>query len=271
MKQHLGIIASCLPHSEAENIAKIKEAGFDTVFLSSFEKKTVCEIKNECEKHGITAETIHAPFYTIEDGRWISTNEFWMDGCDYFHLFRQILETIDSAAEAGIPVVVSHVSGGWVAPPLSDIGFYHFDRLVEYAWQKGVKIAFENIRNVGNVAALMERYERIPAVGYCFDCGHEHCYTETAHFLDFFHDRLLCTHIHDNFGRSKEDPMKDTDIHLLPFDGNIDYADMMSRYKKYGCTVPLTLEVGKGAKYKDLSEEEFLATAFERIKKISKM
>ena len=37
MKQHLGIIASCLPHSEAENIAKIKEAGFDTVFLSSFE------------------------------------------------------------------------------------------------------------------------------------------------------------------------------------------------------------------------------------------
>ena len=271
MKQHLGIIASCLPHSEAENIAKIKEAGFDTVFLSSFEKKTVCEIKKECEKHGITAETIHAPFYTIEDGRWISTNEFWMDGCDYFHLFRQILETIDSAAEAGIPVVVSHVSGGWVAPPLSDIGFYHFDRLVEYAWQKGVKIAFENIRNVGNVAALMERYERIPAVGYCFDCGHEHCYTETAHFLDFFHDRLLCTHIHDNFGRSKEDPMKDTDIHVLPFDGNIDYADMMSRYKKYGCTVPLTLEVGKGAKYKDLSEEEFLATAFERIKKISKM
>ena len=194
-----------------------------------------------------------------------------MDGCDYFHLFRQILETIDSAAEVGIPVVVSHVSGGWVAPPLSDIGFYHFDRLVEYAWQKGVKIAFENIRNVGNVAALMERYERIPAVGYCFDCGHEHCYTETAHFLDFFHDRLLCTHIHDNFGRSKEDPMKDTDIHVLPFDGNIDYADMMSRYKKYGCTVPLTLEVGKGAKYKDLSEEEFLATAFERIKKISKM
>ena len=272
MEKHLGIVSSCLPHPEVENIAKIKAAGFDTVFTGIFPIKGACELKNECDKQGVTLETIHAPFFVVDNGRFYNTNNFWKLGPSYYHLFRHSITSIDAAAEAGIPVIVHHVSGGrGVADPYNDLGAERFDALVERCIQKGVKIAFENLQDVGNLAALMERYEKVEEVGFCYDCGHEHCYTVTVPFLDLFGNRLLCTHIPENFAKDKDDPKNDTDIHVLPFDGDIDYKAMMDRYHKYGCTAPLTLEVGKGAKYDGLTEEEFLATAYERIKKISEM
>lgn len=143
--------------------------------------------------------------------------------------------------------------------------------MIEYALRKNIRVAFENLRNVGNLAAIMERYERIPEIGFCYDWGHEHCYTQDVHFMDLFGRRIFCTHIHDNFGRSKEDPKKDMDIHVLPFDGNIDYKEIMSLMDKYNYTGNLTLEVEQGELYKDMTAEEFLASAYGRIKKISEM
>ena len=177
--------------------------------------------------------------------------------------------SIDSAAAAGVPIVVVHVSSGWFPPQICDLGFARFDGIVEYAISKGVKVAFENLRKFGNHAAIMERYEKISEVGFCYDCGHEHCYTETVDFLSIYGKRTFCTHIHDNPGRDKEDVLKDTDYHLLPFDGNIDYADMMTRIEKTGYTGSLTLEVTKENIYKEMSDDDFLGTAYERILKIS--
>jgi len=137
--------------------------------------------------------------------------------------------------------------------------------------RKNVRIAFENIRKLGNISALMERYAKIPEVGFCFDCGHEHCYLETVPFLDLFGKRTFCTHIHDNWGRDKEDPMKDADYHLLPFDGTYDYEAMMRRLDKYNYQGALTLEVSKGTRYAEMSDEAFLTTCYDRIKKISLM
>ena len=259
-----GIMASCLPgKTEYEALDLIRDAGFEAVFSDDNDPARVYELKNKCEKLGLSLDFLHAPFRGI--------NDFWVPGLAYRALREGIYRCIDAAAGAGVPAVVCHVSSGWFPPQLSDIGFSRFDDLVDYAIGKGVKVAFENLRKVGNLAAIMERYEKIPEVVFCYDCGHEHCYTETVHFLELYAPRLFCTHIHDNHGRDHNDYLADTDEHLMPFDGDFDYADMMRRIRRSGYTGALTLEIGKSRQYLEETDEAFLRIAFERITRIAQL
>lgn len=264
MNRKLGINASCLPNlTEYDALNKIKSVGFKAVFSETFDIKTVCTFREQCDRLGLSLEFLHAPFAHI--------NDFWYNGFDYLEIYDGIKSSIDCASKAGVPIVILHVSSGWFPPQVCDLGFARFDEIVEYAVSKNVKVAFENLRKFGNHAAIMERYENNPIVGFCYDCGHEHCYTETVDFLSIYGNRMFCTHIHDNFGRDKEDIFKDGDYHLLPFDGNIDYAYMMSRIKKTKYAGTLMLEVYKKGVYKEMTDEDFLNTAYSRIFKISKL
>lgn len=272
MERKLGITNAGLKDvSGIEAIGLIKNAGFDCFFTPAWDVKSVAAVKNEAERVGLELEFIHGPFHaTHPSGSPLYMNHCWKASPDYVPLMDAILTSIDAAAEADVKTVVLHVNGDWKPPKISDIGLSRFDRIVSHAVRKGVRIAFENLRTHGTLAALMERYERIPEVGFCYDCGHEHCYTETIPYLDLFGKRTLCTHLHDNFGRDKEDPMKDMDAHYLPFEGNIDYAAMMQKLDKYGYQGSLMLEVSQ-RHYGDISAEEFLATAYDRVKKLSQM
>ncbi|MBO4734020.1 MAG: sugar phosphate isomerase/epimerase [Clostridia bacterium] len=263
MNRKFGIEFECLKNSNLDKdtvFSIIKDAGFDSVFSNEYDINAVTEIREKAAKIGIDVEFLHAPFRGV--------NDFWCAGTDYLPLKETIVASIDSATRNSIPVVVMHVDSGWNPPPICDIGLKRFDLLVEYAEKKGVKIAFENIRNFGTLSAMMQRYRGIDAVGFCYDCGHEHCYTETVKFTDLFGSRILCTHIHDNFGRDGND---DPDYHLMMFDGNIDYADMMSRLRAVGYTGTLTVELEKNSRYDAMSDSEYVKTAYERIVKISEM
>ena len=196
----------------------------------------------------------------------------WSSGLGYLEIFEKMKESIDRASNNGIEGVVVHVSSGWNAPAVNDLGLARYDELVLYAREKGVKLVFENLRVTGNLAYLVDRYEKLPNVMFCYDCGHEHCYTKTVRWMNIFTTRLFCTHIHDNPGRPDDDKVNDFDLHLLPFDGTCDYARMMHDLDKYGYSGRLTLEVFQSiGSYADLSAEKFLETCYERIEKISRM
>jgi len=271
MKRKFGINALYLKDcNDIESLALMKEAGFEAFFSESCDPKHVLELKNEAVRLGLDFEFIHSPFYwKTPEGRVIHVNTYWKQDLDYLPLFEKVKLSIDAAKEAEVKTIVHHVGGYWVPPQMNDLGISRFDAMVEYAVKRGVRVAFENLQHIGNISALLDRYENIPEVGFCYDCGHEHCYTETIPFLDLFGKRTFCTHLHDNWGRDKENPMKDADYHLLPFDGNIDYSVMMKKLDRYGYENSLMLECGPGAKYKDLSAPEFFALAYERVKRIS--
>ena len=272
MERKLGITNAGLRDVDSlEALRLIKEAGFDCFFSPSYNMRAVLEMKNEAERLGLDFEFLHGPAGAKHpSGSALYMNHVWKATPDYVPLMDAILTSIDCAAEAEIKTVVLHVNGDWKPPMISDIGLARFDRIVAHAVRRGVHIAFENLRTHGTLAALMERYERVPEVGFCYDCGHEHCYTESIPYLDIFGNRTLCTHIHDNFGRDKEDPLKDADYHYLPFEGDIDYAAMMRKLDKYGYAGSLMLEVSQ-RHYGDISAEEFLAIAYERAKKLSQL
>ena len=260
MERKLGIQSSnLLARPEIENLHALKDHGFESFFTGTIDVKEVCKLKNEADKLGLHFDHVHAPFMGI--------NELWGPGLSFvqYDLMKRIKQTIDAAYESGVNRIVLHVQGGPSTPRLCDIGFARFDEIITYALDRGVYVAIENLRRLGPVACLMERYERFKEVGFCYDTGHEICYTSGIHFLDCFGSRLLSTHIHDNHG------IKDEDEHLLPFDGIFDYQDMMNRINACGYDQVLSLEVCKGSRYKDMTDDQFLDTAYERILKISKM
>lgn len=266
MQRKLGINAGCLKDfSELEALEKIKAAGFETFFTGSYKNEEVREIKKRADSLGLEYEFIHAPFHRI--------NDMWTAGLGYLRISDAIKETIDSAANNQIKTVITHVSSGWYPPAVNDLGLSRYDELVLYAKERGVVVAFENLRLLGNLACLVDRYEKISNVRFCFDCGHEHCYTKTVSLLDVFTTRVCCTHIHDNRGRALEDKVNNFDEHLLPFDGTYDYAKMMRKLDEYGYCGSLMLEVSQNKRedYAAMSAEEFLATAYERISKVSSL
>ena len=265
LKRKFGINANCLAErSQLDALEPIKQAGFSSVFLETYENDEVATIKRKADALGLAVSFIHAPFYGI--------NAMWLPGDDYLELYHKMQQTIDSAANNGIPAVVLHISSGWQPPALNDLGLSRFDALVAYGKNRGVILALENLRLTGNMAYFVDRYEKESHVQFCYDCGHEHCYTKTVRWMDIFTTRVFCTHIHDNPGRSFEDKVSDFDWHLLPFDGTCDYSRMMRDLDAYGYRGDLTLEVfQKKPAYEKWTVETFLRECYQRIERISQI
>ena len=104
---------------------------------------------------------------------------------------------------------------------------------------------------------MFECFDSADNVGFFWDCGHEKCFTPGKGFMQFFGHRLICTHIHDNFG------IYNQDSHLLPFDGIIDFNCFAQHIQKFDFNGTLMLEVfaSKSDKYIDVSVEEYLERA----------
>ena len=263
MRRKIGINCECITGENPINtIDKIKEIGFDSFFSVKYKIEEVGALKNKSEKLGLNFEFIHSPFKNI--------NTMWNESDDYLPIYNAMKESIESASNCDINKVIFHVSSGWEPPAINKVGLDRYDRLIEYAYKKKVQVAFENLRRADNLDYMMQRYKNASNVAFCYDCGHDHCYTETAPFFDLYANRLSCVHIHDNHGRDKIDRFKNNDEHLLPFDGTVDYKKVVENLDRVGYKGTIMLEV-YSAPYHNLSAGEFLSMAKDRAIKIEKM
>ena len=262
MKRKLGIVSECLVGEKPVNsLEKIKESGFDCFFTNHCDLETVSALVKKADQLGLTCDFIHGPFAGI--------NNMWFAGMSYLNLMNGMKQAIDTASQTGVPVVIAHTSSGWDAPDITEIGLSRFDELVLYATKKQVTIAFENLRKVGNLAYFVDRYENMEYVRFCYDCGHEHCYTKYVSWMDIFRKKMIATHIHDNHGRG-DDAVGSPDEHLLPFEGTVDFEKMMRKLEKYSFDGALILEVNN-SRHLEWSQEEFLNSCYERLKKIAEI
>ena len=270
-KRKLGIIADCIIEKDpVSTLELIKEAGFDCFFTHYTDEKIVAALKAKADQLGLEFEFIHGPYH--------GCNVMWEEGDAYRPFLDDILRTIRICAKYKIPTIIVHVSSGWTPPPVTEFGLQRFDELVGVAKQFGITVAFENLRRLDNLSIVLERYKTYDNVAFCYDVGHEHCYTKTVHFLDYFADRVLCTHIHDNLG-FEGNPHGNDDMHVLPFDGDIDFASVMQGLNDAKYSGSLMLEAFNGSPYKEdgfslyehLSPREFVALAYARVKTLSEM
>lgn len=243
-----------------EQLELIKKIGFEAVLIPSTypDKRLACQ---KAAEHGMVVDQIHARFSGI--------NSIWLDEEQGEEVLADIQKDMDVAKEFGVKQVVVHLDSGFNSPFVSDIGKERLDRLMAYSAETGVGIAFENIRKLANLAYVMERY---PEAGYCYDNGHECCYTDNRYdFMSLFGKRLLCTHIHDNSGYPNDD-------HLIPYDGVIDFQKIVSGIKKSGYQGILTSESHikvasnekRAALYGKMSYEEWYTQLFAAMDRLRK-
>ena len=259
--RQIGINMHAVRGLSGEDYAKkVKSLGFDTVFTGV--AKTIesqCEYADIFARNGLVYENLHAPFGHI--------NDIWLDTDGGEKMLEELMFSVDACHAAGAPILVVHLSSGLKPPSITDIGRARFEALVEHATKNGVTLAFENQRKLANIAWVFEHFEDCDNVGFCWDCGHEACFTLGREYMPLFGKKLVCTHIHDNTA------IFNADLHMLPFDGVIDFDRFAKHIKDSGYKGPLTLEVMAGHSnfYEGVSIDDYLQKAADVIKKLRTM
>ncbi len=237
-------------------IKLMQENDFTHTFIMADHPQLDWSLVDCVKRAGITFDTLHAPFYGI--------NDMWKEGVDGDEMLKRLIACVQKCADFDIPVAVVHLSSGKPAPAISDIGNRRFAQLIEKARDNNITLAFENQRFVANLAYVIEQY---PDVGFCWDVGHEGCFTKGIHFMNLFGSRLTAVHLHDNHH------LPDEDEHLIPFDGICDYtyvAEALAHYS-FGGTVMLELFRSESDKYKCFTAEEYYSHAGAAAKKLAQM
>jgi sugar phosphate isomerase/epimerase len=109
-------------------------------------------------------------------------------------------------------------------------------RLAEPA---GVRVALEVMGNhlstPPDLIELIERSFEDADLGICMDVGHAHLLGDVAEAIETTSEYLITTHIHDN--------RRQSDDHLVPFRGSVNWAATIMAFEKIGYDGVLMYEV----------------------------
>lgn len=239
-----------------ERLQRIKQAGFNATSLwwgdeDGAEKHRQPEL---ARRIGLAVDNVHAPYG--------NTNALWEDGIEGEAYLQTLLSCIGDCSLHGMPTAVVHITRLSIRPEVTRIGMDRVKRLVEFAEQKQVNLAIENLNSIPHLDSIYAELSS-ERLGFCYDSGHEHFIHPNADCLSRYRNKLFAVHLHDNCG--------DNDAHLLPYDGTIEWDAVRAKLKACREIPYLTLEVDfkrehpKSALYRDLSAAEFLALAYARL------
>ncbi len=203
-----------------ERMRAIRAAGFDDVMLhwETEGDNSPEERFDMALRAGLHVVTAHFQTET--------TPAAWTEGKAGDAYERTLIAALRACAERGIKHLVVHTTKKFITPPYNMTGVRRFRRAAEAAEQYQVNIALENTRFLNYNQYL---YEHIPSerLRFCFDCGHANCFTPAQDPLALFGDKLVTMHLHDNHGAASGDE------HMMPGEGNIDFAALMQRLSQY--------------------------------------
>ena len=248
----------------AQVIGLLHRAGFSAV--SPLWEQDLSVITGCVQELGMTVQSLHAPPKGMA--------ALWQPDSVSAELQKAMLGSLDACARFEIPTLVVH---GWQGMPYTfpdtPLDFSFWDQFVEHAQALGVAIAFENLVGEEYLAALLARYAGLSHIGFCWDSGHDRCYPHKMDFLEAFGNRLIMTHLNDNFGRQGDCYNSKDDRHLLPFDGNTDWDMQLGRLKTAKPQSILNFELktlSHGiATYPQWTLEQFITEAGSRARKIA--
>lgn len=244
--------------TQEEYVRWIAKVGFDCTFDSYRESEQ--EQRRNLQlfrQYGLSCESLHAPYDHI--------NDMWTEGTAGDKMLERLKDAVYRCTWMEAPVLVVHLASGIQAPHLNDVGMNRFEKLIAFAQENNVRIAAENQRKLANLAWILERFGEDDGVGFCWDCGHEFCFTNGRHYMPLFGDRVIALHLHDNHG------IFNRDEHLLPFDGAIDFSHVADEIRRSGYQGSIMLEVNRGAHYSDISAEAYFTRAAEAARKLRAM
>lgn len=240
-----------------ETIESIKNAGFKNVFVQWYNedwKYSQEEQVKKCKELGFNILFAHLGYQNI--------NAIWKKGIDGDNLVERYKNDIKKCKENGIPMVVMHLTSKSKAPMYSEVGLDRIRQITEYAKKLDTKVAFENTKIKGYLEYVLENIKD-DNVGICFDAGHYHVHFNDEFNFEFFKDRIFAVHLHDND--------KSDDLHLMPFDGTIDWKYVMNKLEECNYTGTITMELCYRYDYLNLTLDEFYKIGYERGEKLARI
>lgn len=257
--------------SKEEQIKLFKKVGFDGFFCEVCPEDDLIKLKETADEYEMLFQSVHAPYQNVRS--------LWYEDEKTQTTLKELTECIEQTAKAGVQLLVMHTFIGFEEHSPTPSGIVYFKKLVKKAEECGVKLAFENTEGEEYLFAVMQEFKDNPFVGFCWDTGHEQCYNRGKDMLALYGDRLLCTHLNDNLG-VKDYGGKITyidDLHLLPFDGIINWENTAKRLNDCNFDKELTFELNivskpgrcENDKYAKLPLAEYLTEAYARACKIA--
>ncbi len=240
-----------------DTINSIKKAGFNNVFVQWYDKKWDISQEDQvkiCKKLGLNIIFAHLGYQNM--------NLIWEEGIDGDNLVERYKNDIKNCKENGISLVVMHLASKETVPIYNEIGLDRIKKIVEYAKMLNVRVAFENTKIKGYLEYVLENIKD-SNVGICFDAGHYHVHFDDEFNFNLFKDRIFAVHLHDND--------KTDDLHLLPYDGTINWEYVMNKLKECNYTGPITLELWYRNDYLNMTLDNFYRTGYERGIRLSKI
>lgn len=240
-----------------ETINSIKKVGFKKVFVQWYDEEwTISQEKQIelCKELGFDIIFAHLGYQNI--------NSIWQEGVEGDNLVERYKIDIKNCSRYNIPMVVMHLTSKKVAPMYNEIGLNRIRKITEYAKELGMKVAFENTKIKGYLEYVLSNIKD-ENVGICFDAGHYHVHFDDEFDFEFFKDRIFAVHLHDND--------KSDDLHLLPFDGTINWKFVLKKLQECNYTGPITIELCYRYDYLNMSLDEFYKIGYDRGVKLSKI
>ena len=255
-----------------ESMALAAEAGWNGYFVCWNPGDDLRPLADKAHDLGLFQQSVHAP--------WGKAADLWgADEAKGEAAIAELVACLEAAAASGAPFVVVHAWIGFVPTAPTEAGLKRFARVVDEAKRLGLSLAVENTEGEEHLDALLAHFRGEPAVGFCWDTGHELCYNRGRDLMATFGDRLLGTHLNDNLGIA--DPAGPTtwldDLHLLPFDGIADWPGIARRLAGSGFAGPLTFELNRASKpgrhendaYAAMPLGDYLAEALVRAHRVA--
>lgn len=217
-----------------------KDVGFSHVgfyFDDSYLKRgeTYVELLKVAREVGLKISQLHLDY---KNSNMLSLNE------DNEYL-RYIEIKVDEAIAYGVKELVLHASKGNNPSLISAYSFSRLKKLSKKLSKYDVKLCFENVRDNKNLEKIMSK--NYPNIFICYDSGHAHCYDNEFELLGRYKEKILTTHIHDNFGE---------DDHLMISRGNIDWQRVSKELDKTNRKIDfLECFPPRG---KDIGEDDFI-------------
>ena len=233
----------------AEHLQSIRENGFTGVELWAAQPHVNYrspgawpEVAEAVRSAGLTICSVHAPFYrTVPDaalGRFLS-----ISAANETERRAAIDETSVLLAQMPLPttdllVVHPGMPADFAEPASTDRLRAALEELLAPASERGVRIALENMPFPGagceEVLAIVDRLDS-PHLGLGFDLGHANVLAASPDLVGECLARAWLIHAHDNDGES--------DSHLLPCDGTIDWRTVATGLRLRCRQAPFVLEL----------------------------
>lgn len=214
-----------------EQIKTLKEIGIRRTFINA-KHPEIDKVLYAIKDAGLICDNLHSEYAVTHDGKKFHVDDVSRAGAAGDFMTSRIMKNIDKCAEHDIPVIVVHPSYDPPELAINDIAKERYTAIGNYAREKGVTIAFENLKYTANLEFIMSL---VPDAKFCWDCGHEYSRLADKKPMPLFWDKLVALHVHDNFITS--------DDHLIPFMGKVDFEYVGKQLADSGFDGTLMLEI----------------------------